>query len=189
MIDYLSDSISGFFVRHNIISDDERSIYKYGAEITISTLIGIVLILTSGIILKNILDSIIFLLCFIFIRIYSGGYHCDTYLKCNITFIGVYLLRLLIKIIVPLAFEPFFSLVLMIISMTIIFIFSPLENINKPLVTVEVKKYRKISILLSSCWCVLSVIAYFINLHISRSIVLTMFSIAILMIAEIITKK
>jgi accessory gene regulator protein AgrB len=80
-------------------------------------------------------------------------------------------------------------LILTIFSLIILFIFSPVENKNKPLTESEIEKYRKRSIILGIAWGLLSVLMLFIKLNTSRSISLTLFSTAILMIAEINKKQ
>ena len=40
MINKLSDMISSEFVKHKIISEDAKEVYKYGVEITLSSIIG-----------------------------------------------------------------------------------------------------------------------------------------------------
>ena len=52
MIQKLSTMISNQFVKRNIISEDAQDVYKYGVEITISSLIGFILVTIIESILK-----------------------------------------------------------------------------------------------------------------------------------------
>ena len=81
LINYLADVITDFCVENKIIPADERAIYKYGAEITISTLVGLFSILLVGVITGNIFESLMFLVCYVSVRIFAGGYHATTYYR------------------------------------------------------------------------------------------------------------
>lgn len=184
MINYFSEIITNFFINNSIISSEEKNIYKYGAEITISSLLGILIIILISVILGKIQDGILFLLCFIPIRIYTGGYHMDTYLKCNVTFISVFFIILFLSYNIPKQFEFQIGIICLIISLIIISILSPIENKNKPLDHKEIKKYKKIGIFVSFLWSLIAIILFQFNINIFLLVSLTMLIIAILMIVE-----
>lgn len=189
LIRYLADRITDYFIRERIIPVEDKNIYRYGSEITISTFLGIGAIILIGIICNHIFDSILFLLCFIPIRIYAGGYHADTYLKCNLIFASVFISFLFIKNIIPPQFDFLISIFIMTASIIVIIIFSPIENKHKPLYGNEKIKYKKISIAVSSAWCVISIILYILSVTIYLSVALTLFIIAASMVVEKIKNK
>ena len=78
MIDLLSTRISSKFVQHKIISEDIADIYKYGVEITISSIIGFVLTLIIGFIFKSVMQTMIFYIVFVILRSLTGGYHASS---------------------------------------------------------------------------------------------------------------
>lgn len=189
LIEYLSNVTTLFLINNKIILPEEREIYKYGSEVTISTLIGYVIIISIGLILGCVQDSILFLLCFVSIRLYSGGYHANTYVKCNTTFVSIFLVFRLVKNNIPLNVELYFSLILMTVSLFVIVLFSPIENIHKPLSPKEKIKYKRISILLSCLWSICATASYYLGNRIIVSISVTMILIAALMVVEIIKQK
>lgn len=189
LINYLSDIITDFFIENKIIADNERAIYKYGTEVTISTLIGILIILSVGFAIRNILDSVIFLLCFITVRVYSGGYHADTYVRCNLIFVSVFISTILLKHIIPNQFGFEINIILLICAFIIIVVFSPIENKHKPFNKIETRRYRKISIIMSLGWIAVVITLLFFGINILDSVAITMVSIAILMIAGKIKNK
>lgn len=67
-----------------------QEICAYGIEITLSTIVNYVLLIVIGAVFKNIISSVIFGIVFTTIRHYIGGYHCTTYLRCNLTFCGIF---------------------------------------------------------------------------------------------------
>ena len=88
MISHISEQMLQYLLKSRVIndSDEEKEYYRYGIEITISSLLNIILIIGIGIIFRNVFESIIFLSFFMLIRQFTGGYHADTYFKCNLSF-------------------------------------------------------------------------------------------------------
>ncbi len=90
MINKISKNVAVFFIKNNLVQEDEIDIYIYGLQLIISSILGISIILFFGIISERLTDSLIFLFCFIILRQYSGGYHANSYLKCNLYFITIF---------------------------------------------------------------------------------------------------
>jgi len=160
LIGYLADRITDYFVKEEIISSEDRSVYKYGSEVTISTIVGISVIILIGLIAGQALDSILFLLCFIPVRIYTGGYHADTYLKCNLSFCAVFIAYLIVKNNIPAQIEFILSAVFIAASLLTVFLLAPIENDNKPFYGGEKVRYRRISIAVSLILSLVSAGAY-----------------------------
>jgi accessory gene regulator B len=57
--------------------------YQYGLEILISGLIGIINILIISILIHRLTQGIVFLIVFIVLREYTGGYHAESYISFN----------------------------------------------------------------------------------------------------------
>lgn len=79
MIKKLTNHILSYLISSNAIDDNEetKDYYRYGIEITISSLINILLIIIIGIVSGNALESIVFLACFIPLRQFTGGFHAN----------------------------------------------------------------------------------------------------------------
>lgn len=60
MISFLSNFIALFLYKNNIIDKEKIEVCQYGFEIIISTIIGFLLVLASGIILGEIPEAILF---------------------------------------------------------------------------------------------------------------------------------
>ncbi|MCM1228262.1 MAG: accessory gene regulator B family protein [Clostridium sp.] len=88
MIKKLTNHVLEYLISSNVIENDDESkdYYQYGIEITISSLLNIVLIVAIGIVSGNILESILFLSCFVPLRQFTGGFHAKTYFLCNLSF-------------------------------------------------------------------------------------------------------
>ncbi|HBM97820.1 MAG TPA: accessory regulator, partial [Ruminococcus sp.] len=93
MLHTLSEKIADFLFDNN--DDYPIEVYIYGIEITLSTIIGAISLLTAGLIFNLFAESIIYMISLSVIRMFSGGYHSKTYLKCNIVLIISYICSIL----------------------------------------------------------------------------------------------
>lgn len=190
MIKKLSTLISNQFVKRNIISEDAHDVYTYGVEITISSLIGFVLVMTIGIIFKSLLQAIIFYVIFVALRSMTGGYHAETYLKCNIIFSFITLFTLLFS---KAASEIQLSVgIITSIYLPAVAIFlwlAPVENPNKPIVKKKRVYWKATAVIISVLLYILSIFLY-ISQHIFESavVIITVFVVSILCMIPIIQK-
>lgn len=191
MIDKLSNLISSEFVKHNIISEDAKDVYKYGVEISISSLIGFVITLIIGLIFNVLIQTVIFYVVFISLRSMTGGYHAETYLKCNLVFS---LVTLFVVIFSKAACEmqmPGGILTLLFLPSVTSFIWiAPVENINKP---IEKKKrvYWKITAVVTSVLLYILSLLLYKNQHTIEAtvIIMTVFMVSVLCMIAVILKE
>ncbi len=147
MLNSLSKRIAVFLLHQNCIQKDYISVYIYGIELFISSLLGVLLVLVSSIIAGNLLYGVLFLASFIFLRLYTGGLHCNSYLACNIvvviTFLAVAFVEKLISK-APFA-DPLYC-IMIIISIAITLTLAPVDNPNKELSDSKKRECRMISV-------------------------------------------
>ena len=185
------DLVMRFLLKQNVIENDEDSIAycRYGIEITISSLFNVFLVLIIGVVFGYLLLSILFLLIFINMRRYTGGYHASTYLGCNTALCVSYtILCVITKYIVDLSFGIilFIAIILHIVSFWVIALYSPLENENKPLAN-EIKKTNHYkSIIFAILVSITNLVLLYVRFRESIIIALTVFLVAILMIIKIV---
>lgn len=179
MINRISERIAIFLLNKKVIEEKELEIYIYGYEVLISSVIDFFIVLLIAVIFNRIILMTIFFTMFVSIRIYTGGYHADTFGKCKIVFIMICLLVTLTAYIRILLMP---MIIIMMFYNATVFILAPVENINKPLTNCEKTKYRNISIVLSIIWTTIAVITYFSFTEICQSIAVTALIIAVMMI-------
>lgn len=61
-----------------IIKDTDRDKCSYGIDIMFSSIMQLLLILIISVFIGNIVETLLFFLMFIPLRIYAGGYHADS---------------------------------------------------------------------------------------------------------------
>lgn len=162
MIEAISEKITGFLVDSNEISRDinEFRCYKYGIEIALSSILNIVLILSIGSVTGRFIESVIFLAVFIPIRQFSGGYHADTYFRCNLFFCISFVMVLLLYEILKVYNSVYLLLAIDLFSLSIIAFFSPIENRNKPIPAEKRMGLKLKAILISALISLVSLIMH-----------------------------
>ncbi len=62
-------------IDQRIITTDNRETINYGLSTGIELILNLITTLAIGLILDMVLESVVFVLSFAFIRMYAGGYH------------------------------------------------------------------------------------------------------------------
>lgn len=152
MIHTIAQKTADIFCIQNVADKEKKEIYVYGIELLISSLIGIVLVLGLSIGLGKVWSGVVFLAVFILVRQYTGGYHADTYVRCNMAFLLTYLLSVGIWTFCrqrDVKVAVWLILLGAYIAMAAI---APVENKNKPLTGEEMQRYKWKSILIYSAF-------------------------------------
>jgi len=173
--------ILNFMIKNNVISKDTEEIefYRYGIEITLSSLINIALISIIGIVTNYTFESTMFLAVFITMRSFTGGYHANTYIKCNLVIsISFVILLLIFKIIRHISLKSI--ILIAIFQVVTIVLLAPIENKNKPIENRTV--YKIISTVLSVVLSAISIVLIIKGVDLGLIILLTLALVSIFII-------
>lgn len=142
----ISQRILTFICRNMEVDEEMAEIYKYGIEVSVSSLINLFLIIFGGLLLGDLPAGLIFMTLFIFLRSYTGGYHAETYLRCNIAFVCTFFATFFVaRAMSNLEHSVIVVIVLLMLSYIPIWIFSPVKNRHKYLSEEKKKRSRIIS--------------------------------------------
>jgi len=130
-------------VNKKIITVDNREIINYGLSTGIELILNLITTLTIGLILNMVLESIVFVVSFAYIRVYAGGYHLNKATNCYLISNGIVALVLLAVMMTPKESMASISLILLSISIPIILQFAPIGTRNKPLSCHEKYYFRQ----------------------------------------------
>lgn len=133
MISNISSDIVEVLIRNKIIDISEKNIYQYGFEILISSLITCIIAVAEGIAFKCLVASVIYFLIFAVLRTICGGYHCQTYFRCNLVFAAVNAVVISFYKFIPVESFSEMHYTSILLSLLITYFYSPIENKNKPL--------------------------------------------------------
>ena len=129
----------------NAIESQEKDLYMYGFGLLISSIYTWGTFILLGLFFNSLLSAICFMLLFIPLRIFCGGFHRKSYFKCYTSSLFLFLYVYFIS---KVSFLEEVNLVLLMalpLAIWCIWKFAPLEDSNKPLDSCELIKYSKIS--------------------------------------------
>lgn len=147
MIHTIAESIIHFTIKNSPNSEKDKlhwEICLYGVEVFLSTVLNCIIVLLCGLAWGMVGESLLFLLAFIPLRIYSGGYHADTYFKCNTIFaILVFFCFTLFRLSDFVKNSIAFAICIVIIQALLCLLYAPIEHENKKLTQKQKKMYKR----------------------------------------------
>lgn len=184
MIDYLSSIILKYFIRSSVIENtvENKEIYKYGAEITISSFLNIILVLLLGFITSEIVGGIVFLFVLISMRSLTGGYHADTYFRCNLILCLNFISLVIIYKITPLNLSIIDVIIGVLASLIPIIIFAPVDNANKRTTMERKGRLKILAVILGTIYGSAAVVLYVFNYKIGIMVLYTLLSVSVALI-------
>lgn len=93
----ICNKITNFLINKNIISINDRDIYIYGLFVILYNAFLLVNIIIIGLIFNKFVFSLLFLLFWTPYRIFVGGSHCSTPLRCWLFFDLYFLISILLS--------------------------------------------------------------------------------------------
>ncbi|ENK1244527.1 accessory gene regulator B family protein [Clostridium botulinum] len=181
MVLSISEKIVDKLIDGNIIESEDKDLYTYGFHQGFLIIFNILTAIAIGLLFKMVWESLVFLMAYIPLRSYTGGYHARTPLRCY-----MFSLIIIIMVLLGIKFIYWNSIICIIVTFcatSIIFALQPVEDENKPLDKKErvVYKKRTKSILLVLIGIGL-VFWFFDNEQISITIIMALFVISFMLI-------
>lgn len=130
---------------NELIKNEDIELYQYGIHLMFLKFVHYCSILVLGFFLGRVWALIVFLLCYTLLRAYTGGYHAKHSIICLLISIAMILcIHMTIDLLSYVT-----VLVITLLSTITILIFAPIPSKEKILEEEEMKRNRKISIILS----------------------------------------
>lgn len=145
VISCIASCIVDSLIRNKVIDVQNTSLYQYGFEIFISSVITVLITVVSGIIFHCLAAAIVYFILFVVLRSICGGYHAKTYWQCNLTFAIVTTVVLLIFQLMTLELFSGLHICSIIFSILVTVYYAPIENENKRLSVKQKKIFRILS--------------------------------------------
>ncbi len=191
IVSLLSQKITILFIKKGYILEKEKDIYQYGFEILISSCVGISIILFLGLLFSTGIESILFLFCLISLRQYTGGYHAKSYLNCNLTLLGTYMICIFVNKILMCntSIFPFFILILFLPFLFVIIRYAPIENINKSINKENKALYKIRSVIIFLSYYIFLIFLTRFNVSLGIFIFVVISLVIVTMVVEIIKQR
>lgn len=159
----LSHKIGDDLVRSGIIKEEDADVYIYGINQIMSYVFNVSSSLIIGLIFGVTFEIIIFMAAYIPLRMFAGGYHAKTPLRCYIfSVIMLIIVSIGMKYLCP---ADWVYYAVLAVSVVVILALSPVEDKNKPLDEIEYRVYKKRTMLIAAVEVVLCFSLGLMKLH------------------------
>lgn len=142
MIESMSQKLVQWQIAKNIILDKDRSVYEYSYIVLIGEIITVLITCIIAAVFRYPI-LFVFMIAYIPLRIYAGGYHADSSERCMV-FSAITLIAVCMIGKYSYAVDRMgLTILLEVTADAVVIWLSPVEDQNKPLDRQETKKYRK----------------------------------------------
>lgn len=145
MIERLAFVLSDAWAEAGVVKRTDIPLYRYGLELILSTLTNVLIIVTISLALGRTWAFFPYLLSFVPLRSFAGGYHAKTHWFCTLLCSGVFLLSVVGMPFLHGKASAVFCITCGLLSFALIYLLSPVPADNKPLTTEEIRRHRFIS--------------------------------------------
>lgn len=143
MIKELAERVVNWQTKKHFLADQDRRLYLYAYEILFNQIINILIAILLAVLFRAPLPVFVFLVSYIPLRSFCGGYHAKTNEGCTVvSAILICIVCVAVKII-PEHVVTIIQPLSFAISGVVIFRYAPVEDVNKPLCDEEIIRYRK----------------------------------------------
>lgn len=132
-----------YLTSHGAYLKDDAEVYEYGLQMGLDMLLNIISTLFIGFLMGMATESALFLVGYILLRTYAGGYHAESALGCYIQSCIMVACALLFCKHLPADMITTVSVAFVAVSGPVIFLLAPVAATHKPLDEVETTHYRE----------------------------------------------
>lgn len=143
-MDRIALKIANDLVTLEVIDRRDMAIYRYGLEVLFLSLLEILSILLIAFFIGNFFESVVYFVVFIPMRLFAGGFHALTRLKCYLLSLFVYGLFTVILKICPNYIQLELGLCLACLSLIAIFFLAPEIQSNREFNQTEYLFFKKV---------------------------------------------
>lgn len=140
--------ITNILEQQNKFSAEDKEIYRYGVQQAFNIALNVLTTIIIAALCGMIFPGILFLLCYIPLRSFCGGYHAKTHLRCYIY--SVIMITGILLIAKHLTFNILSYEILLAMSFIVILFLAPVEDKNKLLDCDEKMVFRKRACIIAS---------------------------------------
>lgn len=182
-IDKMTNMLTNFIIQHSDAKREDADIIAFGVKYGLITLAEILGMVVISFLMREFILGAVILIAFISIRVYAGGYHAKTLLRCVV--MSTILFTLIIlgykMLYLPIIVKGLIALFLGVL----ILIFSPVENDNRRLSKNEKKVFKNRALLFYS----ISLIIFMLIKKLSNILVWAYLMILVVLIGGIVKER
>lgn len=188
MFHNLAVDIAFLLIVNKIVDIQQRDIYVYGLEVILLNGSLLIVFLIASLLCGAMINFWAYLIFFLPIRIFSGGYHAKSSESCFVLSTIMYGLSIAITVFFPLLYQNWKWIIAGVISILVILVLSPMVNENNPLTESQQKRNRIIVCILLAADLVVFILSYNFNWRIASNVlVFIVFDALLLLIGKFIS--
>lgn len=130
-MDKIASKITEHLLLMDVIDQKDAAIYCYGLEVLLLSLLEIISILCLALLVGNFIETLFYFAAFISLRLFAGGYHASTRLRCYLLSLFVYGIFSWLLTNFPIEHRLLFSVVVAGFSVVMIFLLEPVIHVNR----------------------------------------------------------
>lgn len=184
MLNVISNAVATLFINNGIADEEDRDIYIYSVNVLLYNVATFIFILVLSFLFHNVIETLVFLLTFVSLRRYTGGYHAETRIKCFLASVTVYVLAVIVGTYFTDRGAVWILSLVMIICSCMLILFSPINSDKMQFSENKMNKFRVKSRVSLGILLVLACVLYYFQLseyavYISLGIISTSISLMI----------
>lgn len=137
-----AEDITFLLLKNKIVDIGKRDIYVYGLEVIIMNAHLLMILFTISFLAGSLQHFFAFLVFFIPLRIAAGGYHAKSEGGCLLLSTVAYAISLMAVQLMPLAYKSWQAIAASIVLAGILYLRTPLVDINNELGELQVRRNR-----------------------------------------------
>lgn len=151
----LAEKLVESMMKYGTLSNEDKGIYVFGIYQTMVSALEILLMLVTGILCGVGWQCVIFLVSFVVLHRYAGGYHASTLPRCVLmSWSIVFGACMWAKFIL---FDITVQSLLFLLAALIVLIYAPIEDSHKKLYDYEIQKYWRYSLIILGIYSIIYV--------------------------------
>lgn len=173
--------IADILEQQNKFMAEDKELYRYGIQQRLNLALNILTTMIIGYLCGMFYSSILFLLSYMLLRSFCGGYHAKTHFRCYIY--SIVMITCILLAAKHLTFSALIYEILILIGVTVILLLAPVEDQNKTLDSDEKRVFRKKACIIAFFEVLIYHISFIVNLVNNYKILaISIYSLSILMI-------
>ena len=135
--------LTRMLISNDVIAESDFELYNFGFEMSLSITANIITSVIIGILLRMPIESMVFLVAFIPLRSYVGGFHASNHFRCYWLSIFAIIATLFLSRFVLIIYNKMAVMLLGIACVSIMLALMPVQDQNRPLDDIEIIVYRR----------------------------------------------
>lgn len=138
----LAEDITFLLIKNKIVDIEKRDIYIYGLEVILLNGGLLITFLIISLLCGEMMNFLAYLMFFLPMRLFSGGYHAETSERCFILSTIMFGASIAVSKLIPLLYILNMGKIVGVISVLVILVLAPLINENNPLNQTQRRRNR-----------------------------------------------